>query len=82
LVYIPLPAADFHLKYPLIYLYAGRVDVMLSRIVKVLLFSPLALLVACSGPGGGTTITGVAPDKPLIDTRVPAGVETATFALG
>jgi hypothetical protein len=60
----------------------SRVNVMVSRIIMVLLFSPIALLAACAGPRGGTMETSVTPDKPLIDTLVPAVVETATFALG
>lgn len=57
-------------------------DVMVRRVIKLLLFSPIVLFVACAGPGSGTTVTGVTLAKPLIDTRSPAVVETATFALG
>jgi hypothetical protein len=55
---------------------------MASRIIIALLFIPITLLVACTGQGNGTTVTNITPAKPLIDNRIPAAVETATFALG
>ena len=55
---------------------------MASRILLILTFILLALLAACAGAGGGTTLPGTAPAKPLMDTRLPAVIETATFAFG
>ena len=60
----------------------GRVDVLVRRITTSVLFSSLAMLVACTGTGGITMKTNATLTKPLIDTRVPAVTETATFALG
>jgi len=57
-------------------------NLLVSRIIKVLLLSPIALLTACAGSGDGTTVTSIIPDKPLIDEQAPTVVETATFALG
>jgi hypothetical protein len=55
---------------------------MVKGILTAFLLSPLVLMASCSGSTGIPVATSAAPEKPLIDTRVPAATETATFALG
>ncbi len=55
---------------------------MVRQILIAVLLGLPVVLASCSGAGGGTPTPGITPEKPLIDSRTPASVETATFALG
>jgi hypothetical protein len=58
------------------------VDVLIRQILTSVLLGSMVVLVACSSTGSNTMKDNVIPAKPLIDSHVPAVIETATFALG